>query len=134
MTRAIKRTAFAAGLVLAVAAAAGPGHAEEGSPADDRNAGYGVTSKTEGTYIPAHYRRHHRYWRGPWWWGGYYRPYYRPYAYPPPYYGAGRGCHRTSKIGYWHGYRARIGGTMCYDAYGYPYIVPGSRYLIHYIY
>ncbi len=129
MIRTIQRIMLPAGLALAIVAAAGPGRAEEGQPADDRNAGYGVTSKTDGTYIPAHYRPGHRHWGPPWWW---YRPIYRPYW--PPYYGPYRGCHRTSRIGYWHGYRARIGGTVCYDAYGYPYIVPGSRYLIHYIY
>ena len=45
---------------------------------------------------------------------------------------ANQGCQPTSKSGYWHGRQARIGGTMCYDAYGNGYIVQGSRYLIHY--
>ena len=31
-----------------------------------------------------------------------------------------------------NGRPARIGGTLCYDAYGYAYVVPGSRYLIGY--
>lgn len=44
----------------------------------------------------------------------------------------GRSCHATSKTGYWYGRKAKIGGTMCYDSYGGSYIVPGSRYLIHY--
>ncbi len=44
----------------------------------------------------------------------------------------GGSCHATSKTGYWYGRRAKIGGTMCYDSYGGSYIVPGSRYLIHY--
>jgi len=48
-------------------------------------------------------------------------------------YQAIRPCHPTSKIGYVdYGRRARIGGTMCYDAYGKPYIVQGSRYIIQY--
>ncbi len=42
-----------------------------------------------------------------------------------------RPCRATSKIGFdGYGRRARIGGTMCYDAYGTPYIVRGSRYII----
>ena len=46
-------------------------------------------------------------------------------------YQAVRPCHATSKIGFdGYGRRARIGGTMCYDAYGTPYIVRGSRYII----
>ena len=45
---------------------------------------------------------------------------------------ATRPCHATSKVGFDHGRRARIGGTMCYDTYGSPYIVRGSRYIIRY--
>jgi len=41
-------------------------------------------------------------------------------------------CHKVSKHGYYHGRKAKIGGTMCYDRYGDPYIVQGSRYVIHY--
>ena len=42
-------------------------------------------------------------------------------------------CHSTSKAGFDdYGRRVRIGGTMCYDAYGAPYIVRGSRHIIHY--
>lgn len=48
-------------------------------------------------------------------------------------YRAIRPCHSTSKIGFdTYGRRARIGGTMCYDAYGTPYVVQGSRYIIQY--
>lgn len=47
-------------------------------------------------------------------------------------YQATRPCRATSKVGYDHGRRARIGGTMCYDTYGTPYIVRGSRYIIQY--
>lgn len=43
-----------------------------------------------------------------------------------------RGCRKVSKHGYYHGREAKIGGTMCYDRYGEPYIVQGSRYVIHY--
>jgi len=42
------------------------------------------------------------------------------------------GCHKVSKRGYYHGREARIGGTQCYDSYGNPYIVRGSRYVIEY--
>ena len=41
-------------------------------------------------------------------------------------------CHAVSKVGYWHGHKALIGGTMCYDRYGNSYVVDGSRYLIRY--
>jgi len=41
-------------------------------------------------------------------------------------------CRKVSKHGYWHGRPARIQGTMCYDRYGNPYIVPGSRSLLDY--
>lgn len=47
-------------------------------------------------------------------------------------YGGGSACHNVSKDGYAHGRNARIGGTMCYDRYGQGYVVPGSRYVIHY--
>jgi len=46
----------------------------------------------------------------------------------------GYDCHPVSKVRYHHGRKARFGGTMCYDAYGYGYVVPGSRYLIGYLY
>ena len=42
-------------------------------------------------------------------------------------------CHAVRKKGYWHGYYAVIGGTMCYDRRGRAYIVRGSRYLIRYL-
>jgi hypothetical protein len=44
----------------------------------------------------------------------------------------GNGCHAVYKIGYWDGYKAKIGGTMCYDSYGKSYVIPGSRYVIEY--
>ncbi len=41
-------------------------------------------------------------------------------------------CHPVHKYTYDnYGYRAKVGGTMCYDEYGRAYVVPGSRYLIH---
>ncbi len=48
--------------------------------------------------------------------------------------GYGPNCHRVSKIGYFHGRKAYIGGTGCYDRYGAFYVIPGSRYVINYIY
>lgn len=42
----------------------------------------------------------------------------------------GYGCHPVYKYGYHHGYKAKIGGTMCYDGYGNGYVVPGSRYVV----
>jgi len=44
----------------------------------------------------------------------------------------GSGCHTVSKTGHHHGRLAKIGGTMCYDSYGNPYVVSGSRYVMHY--
>ena len=52
------------------------------------------------------------------------------YGYSPRY--RGNSCHSVSKIGYDDGREAKIGGTRCYDEYGESYIVPGSRYVIHY--
>jgi len=47
-------------------------------------------------------------------------------------YQTARPCHATSKAGFDdYGRRVRIGGTMCYNAYGTPYIVRGSRHIIH---
>lgn len=55
-----------------------------------------------------------------------------------PYYGSYQrawGCHPVVKIGYDRfGRRAKLGATMCYDAYGEAFIVPGSRHIIHYYY
>ncbi len=45
-----------------------------------------------------------------------------------------RGCQRVSRIGFWNGRRATIGGNSCIDARGYSYIVPESRFLIRYHY
>jgi len=43
-------------------------------------------------------------------------------------------CYPVKKVGYWHGRKAKIGGTACVDAYGDRYVVKGSRYLIKYLY
>jgi hypothetical protein len=43
-------------------------------------------------------------------------------------------CRPVQNIGSFNGRPARIGGTGCYDAFGQFYIVPRSRYLIHYLY
>lgn len=43
-----------------------------------------------------------------------------------------RRCQRVINIAYHHGRLAKIGGVMCYDRYGRPYVVAGSRYVIHY--
>jgi hypothetical protein len=46
-------------------------------------------------------------------------------------YRTARACHKTSKIRYDHyGQPQRIGGVMCYDRHGRPYIVDGSRHVI----
>ena len=44
------------------------------------------------------------------------------------------GCRSVYRIDYWNGHKARIGGTECFDHYGKPYIVPGSRHVIKYLY
>jgi hypothetical protein len=57
------------------------------------------------------------------------RPHYAYDGYRPH----KRSCHRVTKVEYArHGRKAKIGGTMCYDRHGNPYIVAGSRYVIHY--
>lgn len=76
------------------------------------------------------YHRHHR--------DRYYPP-RRHYSHTPTYrphrsYHRGNGCHPVTKTAYHHGRLAKIGGTMCYDAYGNPYVVSGSRYVMHYLY
>jgi hypothetical protein len=45
------------------------------------------------------------------------------------------GCHPVVKVDYDRfGRRAKFGGTMCYNDYGEPFIVPGSRHIIYYYY
>ena len=40
-------------------------------------------------------------------------------------------CHAVTKWAHDdYGRKLKIGGTMCYDAYGRSYVVPGSRYVI----
>lgn len=46
----------------------------------------------------------------------------------------GFGCHPVTGIDYHLGHRAKVGGTLCYDAYGRAFIVPGSRYVIGFLY
>lgn len=42
-------------------------------------------------------------------------------------------CHPVVGNGRDHfGRRAKFGGTMCYDRFGYGYVVAGSRHVIHY--
>lgn len=41
-------------------------------------------------------------------------------------------CWSVQKDGYWRGKPALIGGKMCRDRGGNEYVVPSSRYLIHY--
>ena len=54
----------------------------------------------------------------------------RNYRSPVSVHGGGR-CHPTEKIVYGHdGRRIRVGGTMCYDRYGNPYITGGSRHFM----
>ncbi|MEQ8194674.1 MAG: hypothetical protein RIB59_09320 [Rhodospirillales bacterium] len=43
-------------------------------------------------------------------------------------------CRVVSKIDYWYGRRAEIGGTACPDAYGNLAVVQGSHYLIRYLF
>ena len=66
--------------------------------------GHGYKPKAH--YGDRHYHRHHR---------------------PPQ-----RACHAFTKKGVWKGHPAKVGGTRCYDDYGKPYVVKGSRHLIHY--
>ncbi len=104
----------------------------------------GITFSFYGGYHPGYYNKRHLYRRHTPYYG---RHTYRPRRHGPhitnnyyynsgPSYGPGyapsRACQPVSKTGYWHGRKAKIGGTMCYDAYGNGYIVNGSRYLIHY--
>jgi hypothetical protein len=43
------------------------------------------------------------------------------------------GCRAVIKFGFDRfGRRAKIGGTMCFDRYGNPYILSHSRHVIHY--
>lgn len=53
------------------------------------------------------------------------------YAAPPP--RARYDCKPTTGTGYVNGYLATFGGTFCYDARGFGYVVPGSEYFIGYV-
>ncbi len=80
----------------------------------------------------SYYRSERHYYRG----NRYYAPRHSYTHRPAPrhhkYSRHGSGCHTVSKTEYHHGRLARIGGTMCYDSYGSPYVVSGSRYVMHY--
>ena len=60
-------------------------------------------------------------------------PHHYYYGHKRHYYGSsysGRGCHpvqRQEQVG--TPYQVTVRGTMCYDYYGRPYIVRGSRYV-----
>jgi hypothetical protein len=56
------------------------------------------------------------------WWGGQYRPYNPPAAF--------RNCYPVVRHGWYHGRRARFGGTMCYSARG-TYLLPNSTFIIN---
>lgn len=59
---------------------------------------------------------------------------YREDSYGQGYNNVSRVCQDVSKVGWWNGQKALIGGTGCYDQYGNLYVVEGSRYLIRYVY
>lgn len=61
---------------------------------------------------------------------GYSRVYPRGFRASVPY--SGRSCHTVYKTEYVDGRRAKIGGTQCYDAFGGTFVVPNSRYVVHY--
>ncbi len=43
------------------------------------------------------------------------------------------GCQPTSKVAFaGHGRRARVGGLMCHDRHGRPFVLPGSRHVLFY--
>jgi len=55
-------------------------------------------------------------------------------AYGRPGYRFPRDCYPVERVDFYRGRRALIGGIMCYDAFGYSYIRPGSRYVKRYLY
>ncbi len=59
---------------------------------------------------------------------------YRQDNYSQGYNNVSQVCQDVSKVGWWNGQKALIGGTGCYDQYGNLYVVEGSRYLIRYVY
>ena len=79
------------------------------------------------SYSRRHYRRHKRHsWK---------HAYNHGSSYGSNNYGGYQSvCHTVKKRGYWHGHKAKIGGTACVDEYGNFYVVKGSRYLIKYLY
>lgn len=142
---AITAALFAVGAVAAGPAAAGGYYSKHHHGHYDGHPGYHYPripfvyelGRVIGAFLPhghhsyrrGHYDRGHHYYRR-------HRSYappaaYRPYA-PQHYYSHGGGCHPVTKTEYYYGRLAKIGGTMCYDAYGTPYVVPGSRYVMHF--
>ena len=51
---------------------------------------------------------------------------------PPPQ--VSYGCHPVTGVGPYLGRQAQFGATLCYDAYGQAFILPGSQYVIGYLY
>jgi hypothetical protein len=45
-----------------------------------------------------------------------------------------RGCHVERSFGYYHGRRAEIGTTVCYDRFGRPVALANSSHVIRYRY
>lgn len=96
--------------------------------------GYALTSshkykhhygyKSHGYRHYGSYRHKHKYYK---------RRFWKHHYAADDHYGYSRKCHAVKKVGYWHGYKAKIGGTACKDGYGGYYIVKGSRYLIRYL-
>lgn len=71
------------------------------------------------------YRHKHKYYK---------RRHWKHHYAADDHYGYSGKCHAVKKVGYWHGQKAKIGGTACADGYGNYYVVKGSRYLIRYLY
>ena len=86
--------------------------------------GHGKYKKKHGHYHDDHYRGGHKYKKHKGW-----RRSRHGYRGGHGYY-RGHGCHPVYKYKWRHGHKVKIGGTQCYNRYGHPYIVPGSRYVI----
>ena len=128
-----------AGLVVAAVIAVGAGVFAASTPAKADRVQLGISADgyvNIGYRSRGHFRRPYRYRRPRFRLGYSYRPRYRYRSYAPRvrlYRGYNSSvCHAVVKHDYWNGYKAEIGGVMCYDRYGNGYIVPESRYLIQY--
>ena len=113
----IQSIILAAGMTLT--AMPGSASAEAGDHGHGHHYGYAVAGAVYGGHA-RHNSRHHSYSA---------RNHHDSYSSHSSY---SRDCHKVSKHSYYHGREARIGGTQCYDRYGDPYIVSGSRYVIDY--